>query len=361
VSHDTQHTGGPGRRDDEDLSSRPSGGSGELQRRGEHADGLEQRFPDPGLPAHVHRRGDTDPRAARRAERQVAAWFLLSIVGTVIFIVGFFTVDVGSLESASVSTWVLGAGMGLALFAIGIGAVHWAKALMPDDEVVQKRKPLRSSEEDRAEAIASLREGVEDSGIARRKLILGSLVAAVAPLGAMALLPLRDLWVGRNPVEQLSRTAWAEGIRLVSDVSRNPIRAADMRIGEVVHVLPEGIDETDHPLDEVAKAAVLVIRLEPEELQRQPERAGWDYEGIVAFSKICTHVGCPVGLYEQTTHHLLCPCHQSTFDVTQYCEVVFGPAARPLPQLAISVDDEGYLVAQGDFTQPVGPSFWERG
>jgi ubiquinol-cytochrome c reductase iron-sulfur subunit len=347
VSHDTGEQG--------------AGGSHELQRREQEQGDLERRFPDPGLPTHVHRRADVDPRAARRAERQVASLFALSTLGTVIFIVGFFVIDVDGLAGGSVSTWVLGGGMALALFCIGVGVVHWAKTLMPDEEVVQKRKPLRSSEEDRAEAVASLREGVADSGIGRRKLILGSLVGAVAPLAAMALLPLRDLWVGRNPVEALSRTAWGENVRLVTDVTRTPIRAADLRIGDVVHVLPEGIDDLEHPLEEIAKAAVIVIRLEPEELGANPERLSWTYEGIVAFSKICTHVGCPVGLYEQTTHHLLCPCHQSTFDVQQYCEVVFGPAVRPLPQLAITVDEEGYLMARGDFAVPVGPSFWERG
>jgi ubiquinol-cytochrome c reductase iron-sulfur subunit len=95
--------------------------------------------------------------------------------------------------------------------------------------------------------------------------------------------------------------------------------------------------------------------------QNDPSRDGWDVDGIYAYSKICTHVGCPVALYEQQTHHLLCPCHQSTFDVTQYCKVIFGPAKRALPQLPITVDDEGYLVAQSDFTEPVGPSYWERG
>jgi ubiquinol-cytochrome c reductase iron-sulfur subunit len=67
-----------------------------------------------------------------------------------------------------------------------------------------------------------------------------------------------------------------------------------------------------------------------------------------------------VALYEQQTHHLLCPCHQSTFDVTEHAKVIFGPAKRPLPQLPITVDAEGYLVAQRDFTEPIGPSFWER-
>ena len=109
-----------------------------------------------------------------------------------------------------------------------------------------------------------------------------------------------------------------------------------------------------------AKAAVLLMRLDENIIESQKQR-DWGYHGIVAYSKICTHVGCPVGLYEQTTHHLLCPCHQSTFDVTQDAKVIFGPAKRPLPQLQITVDDEGYLVSKAPFQEAVGPSFWERG
>ena len=89
-------------------------------------------------------------------------------------------------------------------------------------------------------------------------------------------------------------------------------------------------------------------------------REGWTVDGHIAYSSICTHLGCPVKLYEQQTHHLFCPCHQSTFDASRGSEVLFGPAARPLPQLAISVDEEGYFVAQGDFDEPIGPSYWER-
>jgi ubiquinol-cytochrome c reductase iron-sulfur subunit len=105
---------------------------------------------------------------------------------------------------------------------------------------------------------------------------------------------------------------------------------------------------------------VIVVRLRPEDLNLPADRKDWVHDGIIAFSKICSHMGCAVGLYEQQTHHLLCPCHQSTFDVETGAQVIFGPAARPLPQLAITVDSEGYLVAKQGFTEPVGPSFWER-
>jgi ubiquinol-cytochrome c reductase iron-sulfur subunit len=118
--------------------------------------------------------------------------------------------------------------------------------------------------------------------------------------------------------------------------------------------------EDHRKLSEIATDAVLLIRLRPEEFNLDAERLSWTYEGIIAFSKICSHMGCAVALYEQNTKHLLCPCHQSTFDVTRAAKVLFGPAARPLPQLALALDAEGYLVAKQPFSEPVGPSFWER-
>jgi len=338
---------------------------------------LDQRFPDPGLPAHVHRRSDTDPRAARRAERQVAALFGLSVLGTLVFAVGFFAIKLdGGIADATYSTIVLGLGLAVSLFCIGAGAIHWAKALMPDDEVVEERHPMRSTDEERAQAVQVLAEGGEGAGFGRRKMIWGSLAGALGALGIVPLIALRDL--GPLPHQDLRDTAWKKGARLVRDPTGEPVRPGDIPIGGVVHVLPAeekaegegaeaaegGTEKESHAiesLNERAKAAVLLIRLEPDEINQRSDPRGWSVDGIVAYSKICTHVGCPVGLYEQQTHHLLCPCHQSTFDVLDNCNVVFGPAARPLPQLAIEVDPEGYLVAKHDFTEAVGPSFWERG
>jgi ubiquinol-cytochrome c reductase iron-sulfur subunit len=171
----------------------------------------------------------------------------------------------------------------------------------------------------------------------------------------------RDLAPAGDPVARLKHTLWDENVRLTRDPDGTPIKASDVTLGSVFHVIPEGLNELhEHKLEEKAKAAVLLMRLKPGDLHVSPEREDWNYNGIVAYSKICTHVGCPVALYEQQTHHLLCPCHQSQFDITREAAVIFGPAKRPLPQLPITVDDEGYLVARSDFTEPVGPSFWER-
>jgi ubiquinol-cytochrome c reductase iron-sulfur subunit len=353
TNRDIQHAGGPG---GEEPPAESTTTTSELA----------TTFANPGLPAHSYRRSDIDPQAAKRREREVATLFGVSTLGTLLFIVAYFAVKPqdfsGSemLEKVGLSTKLLGLGLGLALFCIGAGAIHWAKTLMPDDEIVAERKPMRSSDEDRREAIAALKEGAAGAGLGRRKLIRNSLLGALAPLGLLAIIPLRDL--GPLPGAALTGTAWGPGKRLISDPNGHPIKASEVPIGGVVHVLPEGIENYKHPLDEEAKASAIVIRLPPEELaQARPDRKGWDVDGIVAYSKICTHVGCPVGLYEQQTHHLLCPCHQSTFDVPRNCAVIFGPAARPLPQLKLTTDAEGYLVAAQDFQEPVGPSYWERG
>jgi quinol---cytochrome c reductase iron-sulfur subunit len=327
--------------------------------------GTPERFENPGLPEHRHRLADLDPKAAKRAERQVAALFGISAIGTILTLVAYFSVKFEGnlsmnqyLSRVQLSNVLLGTGLFLALFGIGAGAVHWAKTLMPDEERVELRHEMRSSDEDRADAVAILAEGAAESGLGRRPLIRNSLIGALAlvPLPAVAFL--RD--AGPMPGTNLNTTPWKKGDRLVRDVDGGaPLKASDLQIGSVVHVMPEGIDKFPDVLEERAKAAVLVMRLDPADLDAASQPGS--YDGIVAYSKICTHMGCPVGLYEQQTHHLLCPCHQSTFDVTKNCEVIFGPAKRPLPQLAITVDDQGYLVANDGFKQPIGPSFWERG
>ena len=191
-----------------------------------------------------------------------------------------------------------------------------------------------------------------------KSLIKRTLGLSVGLVGLSPLLLLRDL--GPLPKKQLAETSWRAGTRLVTDPGDRPIKASDLEVGAVAQVLPELRAGQERTLEDIGKDAVLLIRLRPEDFQLDAERKSWTHEGIIAFSKICSHMGCAVALYEQQTKHLLCPCHQSTFDVTRAAKVIFGPAARPLPQLAITVDAEGYLVAQQPFTESVGPSYWER-
>ncbi|MFV0433087.1 MAG: Rieske 2Fe-2S domain-containing protein [Leucobacter sp.] len=331
---------------------------------------------NPGLPPHRKRVTDLDPKKERRAERIVYALFYISIAGSLGAVLAYmaFPIETGELMAIRLQTLFVGLSMALALLALGIGAVHWGKALMADHESIDERHPVPSSAEIRQASAEVFEVADKESGFSRRSLVRNSLIGALIAFPIPGITLLRSLApLDRNPVQLLKHTMWAEGVRLARDPSGVPIKASDVTIGSAFHVIPETLthekfhdltlDErggSETLLDAKAKAIVLLMRLDQSELKQLPEREGWSYDGIVAYSKVCTHVGCPVALYEQHTHHLLCPCHQSQFDVADHAKVVFGPAKRPLPQLPIAVDSEGYLVAQSDFHEPVGPSFWER-
>lgn len=342
---------------------------------------VEEPIPNPGLPEHQWRPTDVDPAKERRAEWQVTAFFALSAVCTIGFAISYFAFDIGSPDELDTifgfgaSNVMLGLTLGGALLFIGIGIIHWARKLMSDHELVEMRHPANSPEEDRQGTLQALTDGLEESGIGRRPLIRNSLLGAVGLLGIPAVVMLRDL--GPLPGDVLEHTIWGEGtedapMRIVRDGIWTPILASDLEIGDLVNAQPDalvnperyGIDpeevEGHNRLVHLSKASLILLRMPVDEIKPGKDRDNWDVEGIVAYSKICTHVGCPISLNERTTHHLLCPCHQSTFDMADSGRVVFGPAARPLPQLPIRVDDEGYLVARSDFTEPVGPSYWER-
>ncbi|GAA4366774.1 Rieske 2Fe-2S domain-containing protein [Nocardioides caricicola] len=341
-------------------------------------------YPNPGLPEHHWRPTDVDPKAERRAERQVATLFGLSAICTVLFVVSYFTFDVGedwdTIGGFGASNLTLGLALAGALLFIGIGIIQLARKLMADQEIVEYRHPAGSSEADREMALTALNTGIEESGIGRRPLVRNSLLSAVGLVGVTALIPLWDLGPKPNqvgpdkkydyPGAGIENTIWVEGMRVVRDVTGTPIRPGDLEIGDLINGEPEGIfngGEDGEPLEGVvlqinkSKGAVVVVRMEPDEIIHGEGRENWAVDGIVCYSKICTHVGCPISLYERTTHHLLCPCHQSTFDLADSAKVVFGPAARALPQLPLGVDEEGYLIATAPFDEPVGPSYWERG
>lgn len=319
---------------------------------------------DSVAPQHAPRATDINPASEKRAEQQIAILFGLSGVGSLlliysyIYVAGDVFIFIPIMGNQNAQQLGIGIGMAMSLFFIGIAAIHWAKTLMPDKEIVNHRHEFRSSDEDREELIKVVKEGVAGVQLGRRKLIKRSLAAAVGLFALPPVLLLRDL--GPLPGKQLEMTNWKAGTRLLTDPGNRPILASDLEVGSVVQVLPAVADLEHRPLSDIAKDPVLLIRLRPQDFQLTPERLAMTHEGIIAFSKICSHMGCAVALYEQTTKHLLCPCHQSTFDVTRAAKVIFGPSARPLPQLDITVDAEGYLVARAPFNEAVGPSFWER-
>jgi len=338
-----------------------------------HTDAL---LPDPGRHEHEWRPTDVNPHAERRAERQVAVLFGLSMICTVLFVVAYVTLKTGVdgqiVMGLGASNVCLGLALGGAFLFIGIGVIQWARKLMWDVELVEERHPASSSEEDRAKFAGILDSALNESGIGRRPLLRNTLLGSIGLLAAPLVVMLRDL--GPLPGDKLKHTVWTAGMRVVRDVVGTPIRPADLEIGDLVNAEPEIIFGTSNgtalPADQVlegaeledarAKAATVLLRMDPSDIIPGPGRENWDVDGIVAYSKICTHVGCPISLNERTTHHLLCPCHQSTFDLADSGKVVFGPAGRHLPQLPLGVDSDGYLVARSDYPEPVGPSFWER-
>ncbi|WP_432015250.1 cytochrome bc1 complex Rieske iron-sulfur subunit [Streptomyces cucumeris] len=351
------------------MSSHEIPEADELPEKRESAEGAvqvsEDPFADPGMPPHEHRKQDIDERAAQRSERTVALLFTSSMVATIAFIAAYVAIPVDKyiyvfpIGHISALNFALGLTLGVALFGIGAGAVHWARTLMSDVEIADERHPIEASPEVKAKVMEDFRAGAAESGFGRRKLARNTLFGALALVPLSGLVLLRDL--GPMPGTKLRHTKWAKGKLLMNQNTMQPLRPEDIIVGSLTSALPEGLEEDQHDFQtEIAKAALMLVRLQPENIKDKRELE-WSHDGIVAFSKICTHVGCPINLYEQQTHHVLCPCHQSTFDLSDGGRVIFGPAGHALPQLRITVNDEGYLEAMGDFSEPVGPAFWERG
>jgi len=309
-----------------------------------------------------------DPRKAKTVEKIVAACFVTAGLAGLAFLVFYGTIGVGSITNALHSNLALGCSMAVMFLLLGIGATLWVRHLMPTVELTEQRHPMASTPQERAAFKETFTEGAEASQFVKRPIIRRSLIAATVPLAVAPIFLLRDL--GPLPGTSLDYTVWRKGLRLLVYGTGRPITSAEFNSpGSIISVGPEGYLNND---DAMAKAAVTLIKFRPGELVfGPPAKPGgptvrntvvpnWTVDNIVAYSKICTHLGCPAALYEQTTHRILCPCHQSTFDATEGARVIFGPATRPLPQLPIGVDSEGYLIALSDFNQPVGPSFWER-
>lgn len=269
------------------------------------------------------------------AERATAALLVTSAVASIALVVVFLLGGQPQVE---------GVLLALALGGLGAGIVVWAVRLLDAPMEVEERHPLASADEVRTEAAAR----VDVGNITRRTLLVRLLAGAGATLAAALAVP--ALALGPSPGRALFQTPWRAGSRVVGEDGM-PIRPADLALGSVRTVYPEDAVGS-------ADAVTLLVKVRPSELRLDGDRGSWAPEGCVGYSKICTHAGCPVGLYRAEEHALLCPCHQSTFDVLRGAVPTFGPAARPLPQLPMDLDADGYLVARGDFPEPVGPSFW---
>jgi ubiquinol-cytochrome c reductase iron-sulfur subunit len=328
----------------------------ELDRLGARYDGVEILHVDPGP--------EPGSRLEKRAIRQVGLVFSLAGFFAFAFVVvyvgsGWFLPDwhwdITDGGWSAFFTPLLGLLMGLSLLMVGLGLVLFTKKLLPHETAVQDKHD--GSHFDRVTSGATLVGGWHNSGLARRKLITRSLALMGGGVGLMLIMPLGGLIKNPNKNNPLGSTNWADGVRLVRN-DGSPIRPGDQEPGSLETVFPAvpgGNKQAD--------AATMLIRLRPEQVKENNPRQGqadFGYGDYVAYSKICTHAGCPVSLYEQETSRILCPCHQSQFLVTHGAKPVFGPASRPLPQLPITVDDEGFFVARRDYIEAVGPTYWNR-
>jgi ubiquinol-cytochrome c reductase iron-sulfur subunit len=323
-------------------------------------------------------------RPEKRAERAVALWFVLSMLLALAFVVcyvgwpnEYVPPDQPGSAWYALNTPVLGITFGGAVLALGLGVIAYTKRFFPDEVAVQQREPLEPDAVDRATAVARLAEAGEDTGIPHRPLLRRVVLGAAGLTGlAAVVLPLGTLV--RNPWRGGDRAAlWTTGWRPVGGETVY-LRAPTAVPGEVVRVRPEDLDpgsvlsvvpfresergRTDvlRAVERAADAPVMLVRFRPgTAVAPQPGHEGFGYGDYAAFSKVCTHLGCPASLYDAQDDTALCPCHQSAFLLTEGARPVFGPATRPLPQLPITVDDEGWFVATGDFAEPVGPAFWE--
>ncbi|MBJ8341770.1 MULTISPECIES: ubiquinol-cytochrome c reductase iron-sulfur subunit [Antrihabitans] len=361
----------------------------ELFELGTNMDGVDVAY-------RRHRWSVEGTKAEKRAERAVAFWFALAGVSGLAFgaIYIFWPwkykgYGEDGYQLYTLATPLYGLTLGLAVTALGVGAVLYTKKFIPEEVSIQDRHDGGSSELDKKTAVAVLGDSLETSTIGRRKLIIGSGLFGVGAVGLTAVLPFlggmiknpwakgdkSDLWVSGWTPDYPGQT-----IYLRRDTGRPHdivlVRPEDLDAGSMETVFPfkEAHRNDEHALFKELRGirnSVMLIRLRTADAEKAIKRKGqesFNYGDYFAYSKICTHLGCPTSLYEQQTNRILCPCHQSQFLATEFGKPIFGPAARALPQLPITVikemgpdgKEEEFLVADGDFIEALGPAFWER-
>ena len=344
----------------------------DIVREGARRDAIEIVHYEPPFPV-------PGTKAERRLTRTVALFFLLTGLAATVFLAVYiwwpWEYEYGS-GASKYYTPLLGISLGVALLGIGFGVLTWGKKLLPKEVSIQDRHDEPSSDEDRKITGSTMTYMADELGVKRRPLLGISLLAGLAPVGAVAAAPLvGGLISDPHKDNQMFTTAWApveaDGttrlVRLANE-DGSPIRPEGVSVGGQITVFP-GIFEDGHfvgAYNRFADSPTLLIHLNEADAriaQEAIEREGktdYMWGNYLAFSKICTHAGCPASLYERQTNRLLCPCHQSQFLITNNARPIFGPASRALPQLPITVDAEGFFVARSDYQEPVGPDFWER-
>jgi ubiquinol-cytochrome c reductase iron-sulfur subunit len=342
----------------------------DLIREGARRDGVEIVHYAPKFPV----RGT---KTEKRIERSVALLLVLSgllAFGSVVAYIWWpFAYEPGAVES-KLFTPLVGLGLGGSLFLLGLAIITFAKKFLPEEVSVQERHDGSPRDEQRLTGAAVLNM-VDETGIRRRPLLKA---AILLPAGGIAIAAGAPLIGGliKNPNDDhlLTRTGWSKehndgrNVRLTRE-DGTPIRPEDVSVGGQMTVFP-GIP--GGATNEYADSPVLLIHLREADAEAlrvnlalakqtgdHPPVVEGMWENFVAYSKICTHAGCPASLYEQQTNRLLCPCHQSQFLIIDQAIPIFGPATRKLPMLPLELQ-EGFLVARSDFLEPVGPAYWER-
>lgn len=366
----------------------------ELVELGGKIDGVETIYKEPRWPV-------PGTKAEKRTERLVAYWLLLGgLSGVALLLVFLFWPweyqPFGSEGEFlyTLATPLYGLTFGLSILSIGIGAVLFQKKFIPEEISVQDRHDGRSPELARKTIAANLTDALEGSTVKRRKLIGLSLGIGLGAFGAGTLVAfigglIKNPWKPVVPTAEGKKAVlWTSGwtprfhgetiylARATGRPGSSPfvkMRPEDLDAGGMETVFPwresdgDGTTvESEHHLTEIAMGVrnpVMLIRIKPADMPRVVKRKGqesFNFGELFAYTKVCSHLGCPSSLYEQQTYRILCPCHQSQFDALHFAKPIFGPAARALAQLPITIDKDGYLVANGDFVEPVGPAFWER-
>jgi ubiquinol-cytochrome c reductase iron-sulfur subunit len=366
----------------------------ELLDLGGKIDGVQIAYKEPRWPVE-------GTKAEKRAERSVARWLLIGgFFGLALLVIFLFWPweykPDGSPGSFvySLTTPLYGLTFGLSILAIAIGAVLYQKKFIPEEISIQERHDGVSRDIDRKTVVANLADAYESSTVGRRKLIglslgvglgafgLGTLVAFIGGL-------IKNPWKPVVPTaDGLKAVLWTSGwtpryhgetiylARATGSHEGAPftkLRPEDIDAGGMETVFPwresdgDGTTVESHEkligVNMGIRNPVMLIRIRPTDMPRMVKRQGqesFNYGEFFAYTKVCSHLGCPSSLYEEQSYRILCPCHQSQFDALHFAKPIFGPAARALAQLPITIDANGYLVANGDFIEPVGPAFWER-
>ncbi|MFI5933285.1 ubiquinol-cytochrome c reductase iron-sulfur subunit [Actinoplanes sp. NPDC051494] len=317
----------------------------------------------------------TNSKAEKRVVRNISSLFIISGLAALAFVVFFiiwpWEFELGHTLS-DYYTPILGITLGISLFALGIAILAWAKKLLPHEVSIQDRHNKPSSDEDRLITGQTMAYLVDELGVQRRPLLKGAIALGMAPLGLAAAAPLLGGLI-ENPHKDAEPMMYHTGFDPVTNDGElvrltredgSPIRPEDVSVGGQMTVFP-GIPHG--ATNQHADSPTLLVHLRAQDAEEARNSVNADsvnkggmFGNYVAYSKICTHAGCPASLYEQQTNRLLCPCHQSQFLITDNARPIFGPASRRLPLLPIEVDEEGYFVAASDFHEAVGPDFWER-